>query len=114
MPELTIWTPEEMADRAKPKRVRQRENRERMLAEYGAQFANVSPGFGGQVTLGDEEDKRKVRNIIREAAKNQNITLRFRPIKDKQRIEFWVIDPKDAPAPRKPTGGRRGRPRRNK
>lgn len=111
MAEFTLWTPEEMNDRAKPKRTQQRENRERALAEYGEHFQSAQPGFGGQVTLSDEEDKRKIRALVREAAARNNLTLRFRPIKDKNRIEFLVIDPEKQPAPR--TGGaRRGRPKK--
>jgi hypothetical protein len=112
MAEFTLWTPEEMQDRAKPKRAQQRENRERALAEYGEHFKNAQPGFGGQVVLGDEEDKRKIRALVREAAGRNNLTLRFRPIKDKNRIEFLVIDQEKQSAPR--TGGaRRGRPKKN-
>ncbi len=113
MPEFTLWTPEEMQERAKPKRTQQRESRERAIAEYGAYFQTARPGFGGQVVLSDDEDKRKIRALVREAATRSNLSLRFRPIKDKNRIEFIVIDPSKQPAPRN-TGGRRGRPKKAK
>jgi len=34
MAEFTLWSPEEMQERAKPKRAVQRETRERIIAEY--------------------------------------------------------------------------------
>lgn len=111
MAEFTLWTPEEMQERAKPKRTQQRESRERAIAEYSEYFKNAQPGYGGQVVLGDEEDKRKIRALVREAATRNSLTLRFRPIKDKNRIEFLVIDPAKQPA-RKNTGARRGRPKK--
>ena len=110
MAELTIWSPEEVEKRSMSKRALQREERERLVEEYSKQFENVEPGFGGQVMLEEDDDKRKIRQIVRDAAAQHNLTLRFRPIKDKQRIEFNVIDPSTIP-PRR--GGRRGRPRKN-
>ncbi|HYF65489.1 MAG TPA: hypothetical protein VD886_21865 [Herpetosiphonaceae bacterium] len=112
MAEFTLWTPEEMQDRAKPKRAQQREARDRAIAEYSAFFASAQPGYGGQLVLGDDEDKRKIRALVREAASRNNLSLRFRPIKDKNRIEFLVIDPEKQPS-RRNTGARRGRPKKN-
>jgi hypothetical protein len=112
MAEFTLWTPEEMQDRAKPKRTQQREARDRAIAEYSTFFASAQPGYGGQLVLGDEEDKRKIRALVREAASRNNLSLRFRPIKDKNRIEFLVIDPEKQPS-RRNTGARRGRPKKN-
>ena len=110
MAEFTLWSPEEMQERAKPKRAVQRETRERIIAEYTNYFQNAKAGFGGQVVLGDDEDKRKLRALVREAAGRSNLVLRFRPIKDKNRIEFLVIDPQSQPA--RKTGARRGRPKK--
>lgn len=112
MAEFTLWTPEEMQDRAKPKRTQQREARDRAIAEYSTFFASAQPGYGGQLVLGDDEDKRKIRALVREAATRNNLSLRFRPIKDKNRIEFLVIDPEKQPS-RRNTGARRGRPKKN-
>ena len=107
MGEMMLWTPEEMQERAKPKRERLREEKERAIAEYAAYFQHAAPGYGGQVMLDDDEDKRKVRLLVREAATQQGLTLRFRPIKDANRLEFTVIDPVI-----QKKGARRGRPRK--
>lgn len=112
MAEFTLWTPEEMQDRAKPKRTQQREARDKAIAEYSEYFASAQAGFGGQVTLGDEEDKRKIRALVREAATRNHLSLRFRPIKDKNRIEFLIMDP-EKQTQRRNTGARRGRPKKN-
>jgi hypothetical protein len=111
MPEFTLWTPEEIQERAKPKRTQQREARDRAIAEYSTILASAQPGYGGQLVLGDDEDKRKIRVLVREAASRNNLSLRFRPIKDKDRIEFLVIDPEQQPS-RPKTGARRGRPKK--
>lgn len=111
MPELNIWNLDDMAERAKPKRQRKREERERMVQTYREYFKNVKPGFGGEVLLSEEEDKRKIRMLIREAAEQQGINLRFRPIKDAQRIEFRVLPKEDKTSS---TGAKRGRPRKTK
>jgi len=111
MAEFTLWTPEEIQARAKPKRMQQQEARDRAIAEYSTFFASAQPGYGGQLVLGDDEDKRKIRVLVREAASRNNLSLRFRPIKDKNRIEFLVIDPEQKPA-RRTTGAQRGRPRK--
>jgi hypothetical protein len=111
MPEFTLWTPEEMLEREKPRRERAREAKERMISEYSAYLKAAKPGFGGQIVLGDEEDKRKVRAIVREAAQRNGLTLRFRPIKDKGRIEFSVTDANSGNKSRGAT--KPGRPRKS-
>jgi hypothetical protein len=112
MAKFTLWTPEQMQERSKPKRMQQREARERAIAEYSEYLKGATPGFGGQLELDSGEDKRKVRAMVREAADKHGLNLRFRPIKDKTRIEFHVTDTEEQP--KAPAGGtRRGRPKKS-
>jgi hypothetical protein len=92
MAELKLFTPEEIAERKKPKRQQKREAKERMIADYKSGLTGAKPGYGGEISLGDGEDKRKVRSLLKEAATRSGLQLRFRPIKDASRIEFSVIE----------------------
>ncbi|HEY1016736.1 MAG TPA: hypothetical protein VGE07_28750 [Herpetosiphonaceae bacterium] len=113
MPEFTLWTPDEMKEREKPKRLQQKEAKERAISEFASYFQNAGPGFGGQLVLSENDDKRKLRALVREAASRHNLSLRFRPIKDKGRIEFSVVDPGGAPKKSSPPAGKgRGRPKK--
>jgi hypothetical protein len=104
--ELKLFTPEELAERKKPKRQQKREAKERMIEQYSSQLAGAKPGYGGEIALGDGEDKRKIRSLLKEAATKSGLQLRFRPIKDSSRIEFSVIEnPEKKTAQR---GGNRG------
>lgn len=113
MAEIRILTPQQLAEREqKPKGRsgrRRSEERTRVIEEYKAQLRDVKPGFGADVDLGSDEEKRTVRQNLKAAAQELNIALEFRPIKDKSRIHFRVITPEAAAG--KPKRG--GRPRKN-
>jgi hypothetical protein len=106
MAELKLFTPDEIAERAKPKRQQKREAKERMVSGYASQLQGCRPGFGGEVVLSEEDDKRKIRSLLKEAAGRTKLQLRFRPIKDSGRIEFSVVEATKKAAG-KGRGGRR-------
>ena len=95
MAEIKILTPQQLEEREqKPKGRsgrRRSEERTRIIEEYKGTLQGVEPGYGGDVKLGEGEDKRAVRQNLKTAAQELNIALEFRPIKDKARIHFRVI-----------------------
>jgi ribosomal protein S4 len=108
MAELKLFTPEELAERSKPKRQQKREAKERMISEYAHYLAAARPGYAGEVLLGEGDDKRHLRALLKEAGQRNNQQLRFRPIKDANRIEFHLVEPeKKSRGAGKTTGGRR-------
>jgi hypothetical protein len=115
MAEITLLTPEQVAEREqKPKghgRSGRRRSpaRTRIIEEYKAVMQDVAPGYGADVLLGEDEDKRFVRQNLKAAADELNVALEFRPIKDKRRIHFRFITPEERAA--KPKRG--GRPRKH-
>ena len=115
MAEIRILSPEELAEREHKPKGRSRsgrrrsEERTRIIEEYKAVLRNAEPGYGGDVFLGPDEDKRMVRHNLKAAAEELHQALEFRPIKDKTRIHFRVITPEEKAA--KPKRG--GRPRKN-
>ncbi|MDP9309534.1 MAG: hypothetical protein M3R24_01330 [Chloroflexota bacterium] len=114
MAEIRILTPEQLEEREqKPKGRsgrRRSDERTRIIEEYKTALRDVQPGFGGDVNLGEDEEKRTVRQNLKAAAQELNMALEFRPIKDKSRIHFRVITTEQAEA--KPKRG--GRPRKNR
>jgi hypothetical protein len=113
MPSFQILSPEQLAERdTKPKgRSGRRRNpeRTRVIEEYKEQLQNVEPGYGVEVSLGEEEDKRIVRQNLKVAAQELGVAFEFRPIKDKSRIHFRVLTTEEAAT--RPKRG--GRPRKN-
>jgi hypothetical protein len=113
MAEIQILTPQQLEERAqKPKGRsgrRRSEERTRIIEAYKAQLEHVEPGYGGDVNLDEDEEKRTVRQNLKAAAQELNLALEFRPIKDKSKIHFRVITHEQAQA--KPKRG--GRPRKN-
>ena len=110
MAKLNIVTPEELVAREqKPPRGRtgrrRSPQRTRMIEGFKAELANATPGYGGDVLLGEDEDKRLVRQNLKAAADELGIALAFRPIRDKHRIHFRVITQEEKAA-RPPRGGR--------
>lgn len=114
MAEIRILTPQQLEEREqKPKGRsgrRRSEERTRIIEEYKTVLRDVEPGYGGDVNLGENEEKRTVRQNLKAAAQELNMALEFRPIKDKSRIHFRVITPEQAAA--KPKRG--GRPKKNR
>jgi hypothetical protein len=114
MADIRIVTPQELQEREqKPtgRRGRARsEERSRFIEAYKAALQDAQPGYGGDVLLQEGEQKRTVRNNLQEAAKELNLALTFRPIKDPMRMHFRVITPEEAA--QKPQRG--GRPRKTR
>ena len=115
MAEITLLTPEQVAEREqKPKGQgrsgrRRSPARTRIIEEYKSMMQDVAPGYGADVLLAEDEDKRFVRQNLKAAADELNVALEFRPVKDKRRIHFRFITPEDKAA--RPKRG--GRPRKN-
>jgi hypothetical protein len=114
MAEIRILTPEQLEEREqKPKGRsgrRRSDERTRIIEEYKEQLRDVKPGYGGDVQMEENEEKRTVRQNLKTAAQELEIALEFRPIKDKSKIHFRVITNEEAKA--KPKRG--GRPRKNR
>ncbi len=110
---ISILSPEQLAEREKKPKGRsgrrRSEERTRIIEEYKEQLRDVQPGFGGDVNLDENEEKRTVRQNLKAAAQELNLALEFRPIKDRSRIHFRVITIEQAQA--RPKRG--GRPRKN-
>ncbi len=98
---IAILTPEELAQREqKPQRQgrtgrRRTPERTRIIEAYKAVMREAEPGYGADVTLAPDEDKRQVRQNLKAAAAELNVALDFRPIKDKTRIHFRFITPEE-------------------
>ena len=107
---LNILTPDELANREQkpaPRRTGRRRSAERTRAieEFKAGLAQATPGYGADVLLAENEDKRIVRQNLKAAAADLGIALDFRPIKDRSRIHFRVITAEEKAA-KPPRGGR--------
>ena len=115
MAEITLLTPEQLAERdRKPtgpgRGGRGRSpDRTRIIEEYKAALQQAQPGYGADVLLAPTEDKRIVRQNLKAAAEELNLALDFRPVRDRSRIHFRVITPEEQAARPK----RSGRPRKN-
>src|SRR5919199_6679249 len=111
MAEITLLTPEQIADRQKPKgkgRSGRRRSPERthVIEQYKAAIHNAQPGYGADVFLSEGEVKRMVRQNLKAAAAEQNLGLEFRPVKDPSRIHMRFITPEEQAARPKRPGGR--------
>ncbi len=112
MATMTILTPEEVAQRdQKPNREgrtgrKRNPKRIRIIEAYKAAIRDAAPGYGADVTLAPDDDKRQVRQNLKAAADELSIALDFRPIKDRTRMHFRFITPEERAA--KPKQG--GRP----
>ncbi|WP_026369752.1 hypothetical protein [Kallotenue papyrolyticum] len=110
MPQVHIYTPEELAEREKKPRGRsgrrRSEERVRAIEFFKAQLQGAQPGYGGEVLLEEGEEKRTVRQNLKIAAQELGLALAFRPIKDRSRIQFRVITPEEAAARPRRRGGR--------
>jgi len=84
MAKITLFTAEEYEARHTPKR-------ERQVIEWMDLLRTVEPGWAGDVELEEGDEKRKVRLMLQDAASRLSLTLRFRPLKDKQKMQFEVI-----------------------
>ena len=115
MAEITLLTPEQIADREQQPTGHGRSGRRRspartrIIEAYKAVMAEGQPGYGADVHLAADEDKRVVRQNLKAAAQELNVALDFRPIKDPRRIHVRFITPEEKAA--RPKRG--GRPRKH-
>ena len=110
MATLNILTPEELANREqKPERRRtgrkRSAERTRIIEEFKSALQSAKLGYGADVLLSEDEDKRLVRQNLKAAADELDIALDFKPIKDRGRIHFRVITLEEKAA-KPPRGGR--------
>ena len=114
MAEFQVLTPEQLTERdTKPKGRsgrRRSPERIRIIEEYKERLSNVEPGYGVDVALGDDEEKRDVRQNLKLAAQELGVVFEFRPIKDKSKIHFRVLTPEEAE--KRPKRG--GRPKKQR
>ena len=80
-----------------------------MIEDYKAVMQKATPGFGADVYLAEDEDKRMVRQNLKAAADELHIALDFRPRKDPRRMHFRFITLEEKAAQPK----RAGRPGKN-
>src|SRR5919202_1270821 len=116
MAEITLLTPEQLAERqqkptGKGRSGRRRSpERTRSIEQYKAAMQHVVPGYGADVFLSEGEVKRFVRQNLKAAAAEQDIGVEFRPVKDPSRIHLRFISLEEQAArPRRPGG----RPRKS-
>ncbi|MDP9314698.1 MAG: hypothetical protein M3R24_28125 [Chloroflexota bacterium] len=97
MAQLVILTPEQVAERdRKPEgRAGRRRSAERtrIIEEYKAVLQQAQPGYGADVLLTENEDKRQVRQNLQAAAAELNLALAFRPSKNKTLMHARVMTP---------------------
>ncbi len=113
MADIQLFSAEELADQERKRRGkggrRRSEERQRIIDQYKVTLLPAQVGWGGDVVLSEDDDKRLVRQNLKIAAKEIGKLIEFRPIKDSMRIRFRIITPEEQAAkPRRP-----GRPRKN-
>jgi len=115
--ELVILTPAQLAERDTPQPKgrgrsgrRRTPERERIIEAYKATMRAAEPGYGAEVVLAPDEEKREVRRNLKAAAAELDQVLDFRPVKDKGRISFRFITPEERAARPKRGGRPRTRP----
>ena len=96
MATLNILTPEELVTREqKPKGVgrgrRRSLKRSRIIEGFKEVLQQAKSGYGADVLLSEDEDKRTVRTNLKDAAGELGLALEFHPFKDKHRMHFRVI-----------------------
>src|SRR5918911_4464646 len=97
MAEITLLTPEQLAERQQKPKGKGRSGRRRspertgIIEEYKAAMENAQPGYGADVFLSEGEVKRIVRQNLKTAVAEQNLGLEFRPVKDPSRIHMRFI-----------------------
>jgi hypothetical protein len=115
MAKIQVITPDELAERTgkkgKGRSGRRRSlERTRIIEEYKEIMRDLQPGYGGDVTLEDGEEKRVVRQNLIAAANELGINLSFHPIRDPMHTHFRVITQEEKD--RRPKRG--GRPRKQR
>src|SRR3712207_5393791 len=83
---LILLSPEQIREREqKPARGRAGRRRSvertRVIEGFKSALQSAEPGYGADVLLSEDEDKRLVRQNLKAAADELNIALDFKPIK---------------------------------
>ena len=98
MATLNILTPEELASRQQKSRSkgvgrgrRRSAERTRIIEGFKEVLQQAEPGYGADVLLSEDEDKRTVRTNLKDAAGELGLALEFHPFKDKRRMHFRVM-----------------------
>ena len=109
MAQIQILTPDELAerDRNAAEGSGRSAARRQSIATYKRALQGVAAGYGGDVTLAEDEDKPSVRQLLKLAAQDLNVVLAFRRRKDPRRLHFVVLTPEQAAARPRRGGGRR-------
>lgn len=110
MAQLTILTPEQLAERdSTPDRRtgrRRSSARTQIIDAYEAVLAQAAPGYGAEVELEDGDTKAQVRQNLHAAAADLGLALAFGPIRNPARLALRVITLEEQAA-RPKRGGRR-------
>src|SRR6476660_2214005 len=109
MAKLQLLTPEELESRGKKTgRLGRRRSAERTtsIESFKTQLEGAEPGYGGDVHLTGDENKRSVRQNLKAAADEMGIALDFRPNKKPDQMHFRVISLEEKAARPKRRGGR--------
>ena len=110
MAELRLLTPPELAAREQPRQHAGKPGRRRspeqteIIEAYKATLQQAHPGYGGEVRLAADENKRVVRRQLKTAAQALGYALDFRRTKNPTRIYFRVITLAERAAHPKPGG----------
>ena len=110
MAQIQIVTPDELAERdrnAAEWSGRRSAARRQSIAAYKRALQGVAAGYGGDVTLAEDEDKPSVRQLLKLAAQDLQVVLAFRRRNDPRRLHFVVLTPEQAAARPRRGGGRR-------
>ncbi len=98
MATLNILTPEELAHRDQKSRSkgvgrgrRRSLKRSRIIEGFKEVLQQAKSGYGADVLLSEDEDKRTVRTNLKDAAGELGLALEFHPFKDKHRMHFRVM-----------------------
>src|SRR3954465_8803470 len=95
MARLEIVTPEQLEARNAKlgKRLGRRRSAQRTtsIESFKTQLEGAEPGYGGDVLLSSDENKRIVRQNLKAAADEMGFALDFRPIKTPDKMHFRVI-----------------------
>ena len=95
MATLSILSPEEIAAREQnpPRRTGRKRTlkRSRIIEGFKEVLQQAKSGYGADVLLSEDEDKRTVRTNLKDAAGELGLALEFHPFKDKHRMHFRVM-----------------------
>ena len=91
MPQLRVWTAEEVAA-ATAQKQSNGNGRKEIEAVYDQPLAEVNAGEFATVTLEEGENKPTCRNRLKAAAERRNLTIAFRRTKDNT-IVFTLGEP---------------------